>query len=208
MDVKFLLNETFYPYIPELLGNKSVVLDIGSMSGIEVRVFRQLFDCEVIAVECDVSEAEKLAEMFALDQKVWVYQNAIAHRDMYAVVGNTGEARSLALWGDAMKAVQTEACEALVECLRLKTFLSQIHRSYVDLIRMNCEGSELYILEDIDGELADRIGQMSFVIHVHLFPLSRYKVALEKVFQWFEIVTCVDTPHDKHYLLVNRKLLK
>ena len=94
-------------------------------------------------------------------------------RELYIDASNTG--------GHSLKEVHQKSGSVSVQCYNLKTILKQTDISFIDLLKIDCEGVEAEILFSIK-ELMPNIQQISMEYHDGLNEVSRNDISkfLEK----------------------------
>lgn len=205
----YVTSEQTIPYLSYTLTPNSTIIDIGSAEGEETQFFNSVYGCSVFTLDPRPEAADLLRNKFSGNSKVHIIESAIARHDGTAIMGNTGHAASITLNGDPQERPISGGLQ--VPTIRLKTLLDKLQSigvACVALIRMNCEGGEMLVLRDIDKELAEKIDQISFVIHTQMFPLATYYEEIERLKQWYTVLVDKDTPYDRHFLLVRREMWK
>lgn len=122
-----------YPLTPE-----SVVLDVGGYEGNYARLIAEKYGCRVIVLEPVLPFFEKCLATLAGVPNVEVYN-----------IGLAGERRSdtMRIKGDSTGLFADSGAPIDVELFTLKQVLGNYCGGAVELLKLNCEGSEGEILE-------------------------------------------------------------
>lgn len=173
----------FVPY-----GEVRTILDLGANRGQTALYWKSRYpDAEIHSVEMDSSNCTHIHRLFESNRiAVCVWNVAICERDG-VVVYRTHDANTrhrleaLSAAGSATEC-QNETIE--VAGLTLRTLLDVHGISHVDIMKVDIEGAEQYLLDTCE-QWSDRVTNLILEIHHNIDPLEA-KRALEK--SGFEVV--------------------
>lgn len=149
-------------YIPKNLNENSIVIDGGAYIGEWTQYVLDKYKCKIFAVEAFPQSVDKLFLRFSNEEKVTVVEGALYNWDDKAtlfpnVKSNKADGYSLCR-GDSNHGV-------MIKTLQLQTLIEQHHIDCIDLLKLNIEGAEYFVLMDLTFELANRIKCICFASH-------------------------------------------
>lgn len=122
------------------LNKDSLVIDCGGYLGDYTQEIVDKFDCSVVIFEPVPSSASACEERFADNDRVRVFPFA---------VGDVAGKRELYLNGESSSFFKSSEKTKKVQVIRLAGFLLG---KKVDCLKLNCEGSEYEVLQDLYNE--------------------------------------------------------
>ncbi len=133
----------------------SVVLDVGAHRGTFARRISETYGCTVYAFE-PVREFHDELRSLELE-KVQLFDFGIGATDRIETISVLGDGSSIFREGEARERIRIRSLERVLDELKLP---------YVDLLKLNVEGCEYEILEQIlDRDLADRFEHIQVQFH-------------------------------------------
>jgi len=163
---------------PEYLNEKSVVIDIGAHDGSDVTKFYKKFPCNIYAIEPCRWAFEKLTKL--ISDKISAYNIAITGRDGTALYydfscpaassTNKGEGNSMFPRHETQSDLKL-ITQYRVDTRSLESFLWEHNIPFVDILFLDCEGSELGIITEIshNKDLSENIGQIVIEFHPQIY---------------------------------------
>ena len=147
------------------LTRDSVVIDIGGFKGEWALHISKKYGCKVHIFE------PVRSNYYAILKKSWWRRNISLHR--LAISDKTGtieffltpNADGHTTIDRSKTSKKKKVKKILTKSITLEKFLNDKNLSRVDLIKMNCEGAEIQILNSIDSQLAKKIKQITFSGH-------------------------------------------
>jgi len=146
------------------LGPAPLILDVGANVGVASLVLAQIPGATVIAFEPVPANATRLRENLARNGagNVEVVVKAMTARD------GTAPFRAVpdeSVGGRVWDGADGEGGLVTVATVSLRTALAPYADREVALIKIDCEGGEYDIVEQLDAELAERIRALTFEVH-------------------------------------------
>ena len=164
-----------HTFLPSLIGPASVVLDIGANQGQFARAIVRDFDCRVHAVEPNPYLCASLQELAIPGLTVHGVALAGTRGLRPFLVMNNSEASHVASASDSKEGT------VQVQAITLEDLISQIRaNASIDLIKMDIEGAELDVLEQVPAGLLERVRQLTIEFHQFVYPESRVRVEAVK----------------------------
>jgi FkbM family methyltransferase len=121
------------------LDSSSLCLDVGGFQGDWCHLARQGFDCRVEVFEPMPAFTEMLKARFATDAKVAIHPFGLGGRSRTVAISNRGDASSVLQGGEG----QAISIRSVSEIFDLHGY------ARVDLLKINIEGAEYELLEDL-----------------------------------------------------------
>jgi len=149
-------------FIPPLT-KESVVISGGGFLGEWDYYIYKTFDCSIYIAEPFPGNYIKLKRLFGGAKKVKVFPIAFFNKDDEVDFHLIGKNNGHSLYDRSHDRKVVEVIS--VETMRLKTFMLQEKISKVDLLKLNVEGAEVEILQDLDEATACRIKHICFSSH-------------------------------------------
>ena len=125
------------------LDDSSIVLDVGGYEGQWCSEIFSRYLCQVHVFEPVPEFSASIAARFARNDRVTVHEFGLAGRTRSAVIGIDRDSSSIVRAGN----LSTE-----IRLVRAVDFLSGAGFSQVDLMKINIEGAEYELLEDLIGD--------------------------------------------------------
>jgi FkbM family methyltransferase len=165
----FLLKEKFveeeYKFNPD--SNAPVIFDCGASIGISLLYFKALLPhARVLAFEPSPRALSYLQKNVTVNNlsDVTLHSLALADKDGFVQLEHAGDNQYLN--ARTVPNESTSITKAVVQCRRLSSFITQF--SKVDLVKIDVEGSELSILNDlIESDVLTRRIVIEYLIEVH-----------------------------------------
>lgn len=159
-----------HTFIPEWLTPESVVLDIGGNHGNFSLEILNRFNCYVECFEPDLDGFLYISHRL-LHEKFVVHHRAVAGetgvRNFFRAGAISGGNSILPNHDEYAK--QGENATTLpVFVLSLESILRRLPR--IDLLKLDCEGSEIEIIERTSDQALSKIGQITIEFHKFCFP--------------------------------------
>jgi FkbM family methyltransferase len=140
------------------LSNKATVIDLGAFKGEFAKKISQLFHCKVFAIEANPVVFPETYH----DENVIKFNNAITDKNgaIRFYLANNPEGNSIF---EAHSAVNDTFVE--VEGITLSSFLAERGIDYVDILKVDIEGAEIHLFNNLDDAVLNKIGQITIEFH-------------------------------------------
>lgn len=140
------------------LGPTSTVLDLGCNKGAFIRSMRQTYGCRCFAVEPNPRLFERLSLMSDI------------HAFNYAVAGCAGEVDFCLTENHEASSIVRDTSDCRGETVKVKTIglaalLEQMDVEYVDLLKVDIEGAEIEMFDEMPDSIAPAFGQLTVEFH-------------------------------------------
>lgn len=184
-----------FPYDPaEVSVVDPVLVDVGSSDGKEAAEFLRRHGGSAYCLEPQTDLAPVFLKTVGT-LPAWLFPVCLANGTGKLPLGNTGDALSLFCGGPESS--------FHAPCITLADFLREHALLKVDVLRMNCEGAEIMVLETWTDALTEIVCQITFSAHRHLVKEARYLSALEPLMDAYEIHRA-ETRFDWNVLLIRK----
>jgi FkbM family methyltransferase len=136
----------------------SVVIDLGANRGGFSGQMAKRFGCRCLAVEANPAVLSQIPA----DDRISRYQLAIAGKSgmLRLSIHEDDECSSLAALPD-----ENVVGEVEVTASTLEEFVRQQNLDFIDVVKIDIEGSEVEVLDSCSDEFLRRVGQMSLELH-------------------------------------------
>jgi len=151
-------------FLPSWLNEKSVVISGGGYLGEWDLYVSSTYKCRVFVFEPARSNFKELLPKFKGHRNIRLVLAALWDSDGRAMMYFVSKSNGHSLYNRS-KYQQITGAE-YVKCTRLKTYMDIESIATIDLLKLNVEGAEVQILNDIDADLAKRIKTICFSDHV------------------------------------------
>lgn len=152
--------DTDFPYH---LNPLSVVFDVGGYKGDFTDMIRKKHECGVHIFEPTRGFFKEIIERFKNDPLVWPYNIALEDSDRDAVIAVRGDSTGFYSESEVKEEVRVRS---------IMGFIGGFNLTHIDLLKMNCEGSEYPIIKSLaDNDWMKRIRYI--VVQFH--HLEKYK---------------------------------
>jgi FkbM family methyltransferase len=139
------------------LTKDSLVFEVGGWLGYFSEAIIKEFDCTVYIFEPVKSTYDNLVEKYKNNQKVKVFN--------FGLDNFTGT-KQINICGDGTSLYKTETSNyENVIFLNINDFFKQYDIKSVDLVELNCEGSEYNILQEISVDNLNKINKLQIQFH-------------------------------------------
>jgi FkbM family methyltransferase len=146
------------------------------------------------AIEPDPENYRKLCLEISMTHRrsLWAFERALAEKDGPMPFYRYAHEQ----WHSGFPRHRTESLElqetTTVQGRTLRSLLSEIGVEQCDLLLLNCEGAEIFALEQLAGDpaLRDHVTQIScgaHFSHVKIYPESRWVTACARLDPYYEI---------------------
>jgi FkbM family methyltransferase len=149
--------------IPPDLNSKSVVISGGGFVGEWDYYMMKTYDCHLHIFEPFPENFEQLVELFRGKDKVGLHEVALFNKDGFYPLHLIEKDNGHSLHDRSHDRIVVSTMQ--VRCVRLKTFIEDKLNIDIDFLKLNVEGAEVEILQDIDKELAKKIKWICFSSH-------------------------------------------
>jgi FkbM family methyltransferase len=143
---------------PSVIGQKSIVVDLGAHRGRFAERIVEAFDCTCHAVEASPHLIPELKKSERL--RVHHYAIAPADGELWFNIANRADSSSLL---DLPPDKQLERVR--VPAITLGGFLSRHGVERVDVLKIDIEGAEIGVLDSVSDEILSKIGQITIEFH-------------------------------------------
>ena len=149
-----------------VLPENSVLVEVGSLDGRDSIQLSQYFNCKVHSFEPNPIQISKVrANISAADLDNWItlYPCAVSSKSgtvkfIYSGEKNPGASSLYEFSSEPSVSDHTAAHERIlmeVECVRLDEWMSSNSIKRIDLLFMDCQGSELEVIKSLGARLSD-----------------------------------------------------
>jgi len=147
-----------HSFIPAALGRDSVVVDLGGNYGVFSRLMREYFHCRCVVVEPTPNLAERLRKIPGLE----VFQAAISNHDGVVKFYIAADSQASSISG-ALAPAATSVVE--VPSIRFERLLAEAKVTHIDLLKVDIEGAEIALFDDLSDAILSHINQISIEFH-------------------------------------------
>lgn len=141
------------------LNSNSLVLDIGAYKGVWAKEINKLYGCQVICFEPVKSIFKQLQENIGENKDIVAYNIAISGKNGTEEICVNKDASSLYEKGPSSETVETKT---------LRAAMLDYNISCADLVKMNIEGSEYSVLENMIANKAEGMEAFSYFKHIQI----------------------------------------
>jgi FkbM family methyltransferase len=171
------------------LTKESLVFEVGGWRGYFSQAVIKEFDCFVYVFEPVKSIYDSLVQKYENNQKVKVYN--------FGLDNFTGT-KKINLCGDGTSLYKTETSNYEdVNMLNVNEFFNQHNINNIDLVELNCEGSEYNILQEISVDNLNKIDRLQIQFHdilnvdvdllkTKIYEKLKYTHDQKWYYSWFE----------------------
>lgn len=185
--IRFLFGEIFYKneYLFNSKNKKPIIFDCGANIGFATIFFKWLYpESEIYAFEPDKKTFEILKKNVSQNklENVHLFNSAISDKNGKIVFFvDTKNPGSLVM---STKQERMPKDKITVDCLSLSSFIKNKGLSKIDYVKMDIEGSENEVIQDLDkNNQLKNIAKFSIEYH---HKISGHKSQLSKFLQLFE----------------------
>ena len=143
----------------------NVIVDIGANTGIPTMWFAERSKAKIYAMEpfpfC-IQQIQENVKINHLEDRVFPIQVAVSDTDgetQLYITDQTLTSSLLENFADDQKGSMT------VRTATLKSLMDENNIEHIDLLKLDCEGSEYLIIDSLDSETATRIGEIRMEYH-------------------------------------------
>ena len=156
------------------LEEKSIVLEVGAFNGTLSKYLSKKYEIEkVYAIESSVSNFKILCDSVNAYKNIIPINVAIGEKDgeiSFYEFKNSPNMNSIIEGNSKFNRKTNEYKTSNIQSLKLKTFIEKNKIEKIDLLLLNCEGAEQFILKDIiEDNLRDIVKCISVEFHPHLY---------------------------------------
>jgi len=139
------------------LDYSSIVFDVGGYEGQWAKDISEKFNCTIFVFEPVESYAKKIKNIFADNQKIKIYNFGLGKENKNTEITIDNDGSSLFQQGDHKENVRI---------IRISDFIKENNIKIIDLFKINIEGGEYDLLEDlINTELIKKIKNIQVQFH-------------------------------------------
>lgn len=139
------------------LNSDSIVFDVGTFTGQWANTIAEKFDCVIYAFEPIKEYADKIAHLFSNNQKINVYNFGL---------GKSSSEKLMTVNGDRSSLFQSSTNQEKIKLVSISNFISDNNIPQIDLMKINIEGGEYDLLEDlIASGLANKVKNIQVQFH-------------------------------------------
>jgi len=167
----------------KIRGKRPLMLEVGAFSGELAFVFLEYYPKgSVLIFEAEAENFAALHKATSPDNRIAVFHKAVTDRDGETALYKYPDPNSNSVYArhnfDGKELMETQ----VVESVCLETILKDTGIAFVDFLLLNCEGSELAILNTVGEsvELQEKIGQICVSFH-HLHTKMYSQEEFEKI---------------------------
>ena len=147
------------------LNSDSVVIDIGGFKGDWAFYIADNYKCTVHVFEPFKINYYKIMLRRLFHNKIILHNLAISDRKGTLDFFITSNSDGHSIYDRSKSKLKKSVKKSSVKSTSLRDFFTENSIEKVDLIKMNCEGAEIEILNSLDQEQANKIKQISFSGH-------------------------------------------
>lgn len=170
-----------------------VMLEVGAFSGdLAFEFLRNYPAGRVIVYEADATNFASLRKSVNEDSRITLHYAALAGRNG-TIHFNTYMDRAANSLFDRNCDDELLRRRYVVPCTTLAAALEVNRLADLDFLLLNCEGGELFALDELAGPLADVRDTISQVcvsfhcLHSRMYPVARRDALLTRLQQWFTL---------------------
>ena len=202
----------YFFYEPGIVRKNPVFVEVGAYTDHAVRPLKAAYPTSrMLVVEASPTCLESLREYVVLYEGVQVLPAALAREDGPVAFYEFKTGPDGFSVFDRSEQGLVVSAKMTAKGMRLSSLLREAGLSEVDLLMLNCEGAELFALEEMAASSALRgvVRQVGVSFHceydVVMYEMQRMYEALAGVAAWYD-VTMRTTCRPTYYLLVRRDL--
>jgi len=198
--------DDYHFYVPAALPGAPTILHIGAYPGNCAHTLRARYPrARIIAVEVDPANLNGLRKRVAQDS-VDVHTIAVGDHDGSALLYQCDNDTAHTIFNNERTDLPFRS-KVPVKMRRFSTMCAQLGLSDIDLLLLNCEGAELYALQEICRGLAVRIGQMCVAWHCWAHHALYQRACRDDIIRSLcASYTIIDSPYRPiHWTLFVRK---
>lgn len=183
----------------------SAVIDLGANKGDFSKYFSEKRNCLVYCVEPNPQLAEHISNILSVDVSniaITDYPGEFEFRISENLEASSLFSEMAVAWGD------TETIKVSGETL--ETFLKDKKIDKITLLKIDVEGAELGILNNLSFNILDKIDQMTVEFHDFLDPslLPAVENAIKRLESLGFLCINFDKPKHEDVMFINKKLFK
>ncbi len=148
------------------LRENPILVEVGSLDGRDSIQLAEYYNCSVHCFEPNPIQIPKVRANISsagLDNKITLHPYAVSSKPgksnfIYSGEHNPGASSLFAFSKDPLAIEHTDSHEQIpmsVECVRLDDWMSTYNITHIDLLFMDCQGSELEVLKSLGARLSD-----------------------------------------------------
>jgi FkbM family methyltransferase len=189
----------------KFINNNSTIIDLGANKGNFYKEMIKNFDCNCIAIEASPLLFNQLPKF----PKLSTYNFALNKNNdvIKFYLSNNSEANSI---NSKIAKEWNIYDEIYVSGITLNTFLDRHYTHQIDILKVDIEGAELEILENLPKKYFSNILQIPIEFHDFLDAthLPRIKVLVKKMKSYGFLVVKISLDDWREVLFINNKKLK
>lgn len=156
------------------LNEDSLVFDIGSFEGNYAEVLYDKYHCNIYAFEPVKEFADKLEIKFKNNDKIKVFPIGLSGTTAETYISHDGSASSI---------FGKNKSGEIINLKKVSEFIKENNIQYIDLMKINIEGAEYELLNDLlESSLINNVGNILVQFHTHVKnPEKAVKAMREKL---------------------------
>lgn len=181
--------------------NPKVVVDIGANTGL-VSLLMARAGAEVYAFEPEVYNFETLChnvEINGYKDRIHCQKEAVDVSGNVKLYVHPGASGTTSVYFEGAEGLEPDKYQ-IVPSLSIREVFSKYDIKHCNLLKLDCEGSEEKIINDIDDSLANKIDQISVEIHSWVAKSG----LVEKLERWYSS-ECTQSRRGKNSIWVFRR---
>ena len=164
------------------LNTDSVFIDVGAHRGEELNYLKDI-GCFVYSFECNPLHFENLENIYGSYEKIFLFNRLVtspANGPVPVYFKNTSR-------GGSMSAIREKRSNNIkdfiyVDTISISDFISSLEHSKIDVIKLDVEGSEYKIIEDlIDSGKIEMVDLILFECHKHKIQSDEWQAHRKSV---------------------------
>lgn len=160
-----IINFLDHTFLGNYLDENSIILDLGGNKGEFAKKISNDFNCKVFTFE----PVQELFESIKETELVKKFKKAVVPKSGELVEINLSDDKCATAYGKTGKVIQAES-------ITIEEILNNEGIASVSLLKIDIEGSEVSILENIKPEILKKIDQVTVEFHDFLWPELKPRV--------------------------------
>lgn len=163
------------------LSENSVVIDGGGYNGDFSKKIFDLYKCNIFIFEPYEFYYSKLKKFFKNNNKISVFSEALSNENKNVYIVKSGD--------ETFISNSNKDNNSIVKSISIISFINQNNLKKIDLLKLNVEGAEYSILEDIlNSDLQKRFVNLQIQFHRSFENKNRYNQIKNKLEKKYKLI--------------------